>query len=63
MENYVMLGEMSGKKRRGRPRTRWLDNMNTINSMGWDARDRDRSAKYYGCRQESDTTRRHKVTR
>ena len=30
MENYVMLGEMSGKSRRGRPRTRWLDNMNTI---------------------------------
>ena len=30
MENDVMLGEMSGKRRRGRPRTRWLDNMNSI---------------------------------
>ena len=44
MENDVMLGEMSGKRRRGRPRTRWLDNVNTIkgpsiNSMRWDARD------------------------
>ena len=27
MENNVMLGEMSGKRRRGRPRTRWLDNV------------------------------------
>ena len=44
IENDVMLGEMSGKRRRGRPRTRWLDNVNNINSMGWDARDRDRSA-------------------
>ena len=47
MENYVMLGEMSGKRRRGRLRTRWLDNVNYIkgpsnNSMRWDARDRDR---------------------
>ena len=25
MENDVMLGEISGKRRRGRPRTRWLD--------------------------------------
>ena len=24
MENDLMLGEMSGKRRRGRPRTRWL---------------------------------------
>ena len=47
MENDVMPGEMSGKRMRGRPRTRWLDNMNTIkgpsnNSMRWDARDRGR---------------------
>ena len=27
IENGVMLGEMSGKRRRGRPRTRWLDNV------------------------------------
>ena len=27
MENDVMLGEMNGKRRRGRPRTRWLDNV------------------------------------
>ncbi len=27
MENDAMLGEMSGKRRRGRPRTRWLDNV------------------------------------
>ena len=45
MENDVMLGEMSGKRRRGRPRTRWLDNVNnikgpSINSMRWDARER-----------------------
>ena len=45
MENDVMLGEMTGKRRRGRPRTRWLDNVNnikvpSINSMRWDARDR-----------------------
>ena len=47
MENDVMLGEMSGKRRRGRPRTRWLDNVNnmkgpSVNSMRWDARDRDK---------------------
>ena len=65
MENYVMLGEMSGKRRRGRSRTRWLGNVNTIkgpsiNSMRWDARDRDKMEKCYrGCRQGSDTTRRH----
>ena len=51
MENDVMLGEMSGKRRRGRPRTRWLDNLNTIkgpsiNSMRLEVtvRDRRRSA-------------------
>ena len=41
MENGVMLGEVSWKRRRGRPRTRWLDNVNnikglSINSMRWD---------------------------
>ena len=44
MENDVMLGEMSGKRRQGRPRTRCMDNVNntkgpSINSMRWDARD------------------------
>ena len=43
MENDVMLGEMSGMRRPGRPITRWLDNVNnikgpSINSMRWDAR-------------------------
>ena len=45
MEKGVMLGEMTGKRRRGRPITKWLDNMNnikgpSINSMIWDDRDR-----------------------
>ena len=30
MDNDVMLGEMSGKRRRGRPKARWLDNVNSI---------------------------------
>ena len=30
MDNGVMLGETSGKRRRGRPITRWLDNWNNI---------------------------------
>ena len=30
MDNDVMLGQMSGKRRRGRPRTRWPDNVNNI---------------------------------
>ena len=47
MQNDVMLGSFVViKRRRGRPRTRWLDNVNTIkgpsiNSMyivRWDAR-------------------------
>ena len=46
MENDVMLGEMRGKGRRRRPRTRWLDNRNnikgpSINSMTWDDRNGD----------------------
>ena len=46
-ENIRMLREISRKRKRGKPRTRWLDNVNTIkghsiNSMRWDARDRDR---------------------
>ena len=47
MENDVMLGEMSGMRRRGITRTRWLDNTDSIkgppiNSTRWDVRDRDR---------------------
>ena len=67
MEYDVMLGEMSGKRRPGRPITRWLDNVNnikgpSINSMIWDARDQDIMEKCYsGYRQGSDTTRRHIV--
>ena len=30
MENDVMLWEMSGKRRRGRPITRWLANVNNL---------------------------------
>ena len=30
MENDVMFGEMNGKRRRGSPTTRWLDNVNNI---------------------------------
>ena len=30
MENDVMLVEMSGKRRRVRPRTKWLDSENTV---------------------------------
>ena len=30
MENDVILGVMNGKRRRGMPRTRWLDNVNNI---------------------------------
>lgn len=45
MENDVMLGGMSGKRRRGRPRSRWLDYLAdikgaSINSMRWDAKER-----------------------
>ncbi len=29
MENDVMLGGMSGERRRGRPRARWLDTLET----------------------------------
>ena len=57
MENDAMLGEMSGKRRRGRPRTRWLDNGPSINSMRWDARDRSkwRSATARGRTRPNDT--------
>ena len=30
MENDVMFEEMSGKRRRGRPKIRWLGNVNNI---------------------------------
>ena len=30
MENDVMIGEMNEKRRRGRPITRWLDNVNNL---------------------------------
>ena len=45
MENDVMLGEMNGNRRRRRPRTICLDNVNhikgpSINRMRWDARER-----------------------
>ena len=71
MEDDVLLGRMNGGRRRGRPRQRWLDTLKgyssgaTISNMRRDARDRaagmERSC--HGCRQESDATRRHKVTR
>ena len=45
MENDVMLGETSKKRRRGRPSTIWLDNVNnikgpSINIMKWEAIER-----------------------
>ena len=45
MENDVMLGGMRGKRRRGRPRTKWLDTIKdvkgpSINIMRRDARER-----------------------
>ena len=71
MEDDMMLGRMNGAWNRGRPRQRWLDTLKeyasgaTINNMRWDARDRAgwRYRSYHGCRQGSDATRRHKVTR
>ena len=71
MEDDVMLGRMNGARRRGRPRRRWLDTLMgyssgaTISNMRRYARDRAgcRGAATYGCRQESDATRRHKITR
>ena len=87
MENDVMLGGMRGKRRRGRPRTKWLDTIKdvkgpSINIMRLDrihgkSKENKRESRpisecqrasgmersYRGCRQGSDTTRRHKVTR
>ena len=45
MENDVMLGGMRGKRRRGRPRTKWLDTIKdvkgpSINIMRRDTRER-----------------------
>ena len=44
MENDVMFGGMRGKRRRGRPRTKWLDIKDvkgpSINIMRRDARER-----------------------
>ena len=75
MEDDMMIGRMNGARKRGRPRQRWVDTLKgyasgaTINNMRRDARDRagwravlmERS--YHGCRQGSDATRRHRVTR
>ena len=74
MEDDTMLGRMNGARKRGRPRQRWLDTLKgyasgaTISNMRRDARDRAGCASgmersYHGCRQGSDATRRHKVTR
>ena len=70
MEDDVMLGRMNGARRRGRPKQRWLDtlmwywNGATISNMRQYARDRTgwRGAAT-AVAQESDATRRHKVTR
>ena len=65
MENDVMLWVMSGKTRRGRPRTRWLDKVNNIKGPSINEMGRQRSRQmekcYRGCRQGSDTTRRHEM--
>ena len=71
MEDDVMLGRMNGARKRGRPRQRWLDTLKwyasgaSISNMIRDPRDRAgrRVSSYHGCRQGSDATRRHKVTR
>ena len=34
MKNDVMLGEIGGKRRRGSPRARWLDNLTTYRGDG-----------------------------
>ena len=71
MEDDVMLGRMNGARRRGRP----IDKDGWTHS--WSIRAEPPSAPYeticqrqsgmerscHGCRQESDATRRHKVTR
>ena len=70
MEDDVMLGRMNGARKRGRPRQIWVDTLKgyasgaTISDMRRDARERERDERsYHGCRQGSDATRRHKVTR
>ena len=71
MEDDVMLGRMNGARKRGRPRQRWVDTLKgyasgaTISDMRRDARERESGMErsYHGCRQGSDATRRHKVTR
>ena len=69
MEDDAMLGIMNGARKRGRPRQSWLDTLKgysigaTISNMIRDARDRTGWNGAATCRQESDATRRHKVTR
>ena len=71
MEDDVMLGRMNGARKRGRPRQMRVDTLKgyasgaTISDMRRDARERESGMKrsYHGCRQGSDATRWHKVTR
>ena len=69
MENDVMLGGMRGKRRRGRPRTKWLDTIkdvkgSSINIMRRDARERvEWRGTTAAVSRGSDTTRRYKVTK
>ena len=34
LENTVMLGKIEGRRRRGRPRMRWLDGITDLMDMG-----------------------------
>ena len=34
LENSVMLGKIEGRRRRGRPRMRWLDGITDLMDMG-----------------------------
>ena len=70
MENDVVIGAMSGKRGRGRSWTRWLDNVKHIKGPSINIQyemGRQISSQmgkcYRGCRQGSDTTRQHDVTR
>ena len=51
LEKEIMQGTMPGKRRRGRPRTTWMDNINTwtglpVEESVWMTEDRDKWRKY-----------------
>ena len=63
LENDVMLGGMSEKRRQGRPKTRWLHIKTKKNLLSPSERERESNMEkcYRGCLQKSDTTQRHKL--